>query len=182
MMVSLDGYVEDPNRSLDWVLIDRELHKFVNDQQAEVGTFLYGRGMYETMSSYWPVDGPDPANADFITEFARIWIDMPKVVFSKTLGKVDWNSRLVRDDPAAEVARLKDQPGKDLSVGGAHLAASLIQQDLVDEYQLFLNPVVLGGGTPYLPQLREPLNLEFAGAHTFSNGVVLVRYLRPRER
>jgi dihydrofolate reductase len=180
MMVSLDGYVEDQNHSLDWVIIDREIHKFANDQEAEVGIHLYGRGMYETMSAFWPVDGPNPSNPDYITEYARIWIDMPKVVFSKTLEKVDWNSRLVRGDAAAEVARLKEQSGKDLSVGGANLAAELIRHDLVDEYQLFVNPVILGGGTPYFPQLGEQLPLELAGAHTFSSGVVLVRYLRPK--
>jgi dihydrofolate reductase len=182
MMVSLDGYVEDQNHSLEWVLIDRELHKYVNDQQAEVDTYLYGRGMYETMSAFWPVEGLNPSNPDFVLEFAQIWIDMPKVVFSKTLENVDWNSRLVRGDAAAEVARLKAQPGKALGVGGATLAADLVRQDLVDEYYLFLNPVILGGGKRYFPQLDRPLNLKLVETHTFGSGVVFVRYLRSRER
>ena len=125
MGVSLDGFIEGPNRELDWSTPDEELHTFWNDQTREIGTSLYGRRMYELMAGFWPTADADPSAPSYVAEFARIWRDLPKVVFSTTLEKVDWNSRLVRDDVAEEVMKLKAQPGKDLSIGGSDLAAIL---------------------------------------------------------
>jgi dihydrofolate reductase len=178
MMVSLDGFVETPKREIDWVIIDEELHQFVNDQQRDIGTYLNGRRMYELMAEYWPTADEDPSNPAVIIEFSQIWKKMPKVVFSKTLDKVEWNARLVKGDFAEEVKKLKAQPGKDLSIGGARLAAECIRLGFVDEYQLFVNPIILGSGTPMFPPLDNKIALELVETRTFGSGVVLLRYQR----
>lgn len=176
MSVSLDGFVETPNREIDWVLVDEELHTFFNDQAREMGLFLYGRRMYELMVDHWPTADMVTSNPAYIVEYARIWKDMPKVVFSKTLDRVAWNSRLVREDITGELTKLKGQAGKDLSIGGPGLASTLVRLGLVDEYQLFVNPIVLGGGTSFFPSLPHPLNLRLIETRTFGSGVVYLRY------
>ncbi|HEX5590065.1 MAG TPA: dihydrofolate reductase family protein [Candidatus Limnocylindrales bacterium] len=176
MSVSLDGYVETPSRSLDWVQVDEELHAFFNDQTREIRTSIYGRRMYELMSSYWPTAESDPSARPVEIEFARLWSDLPKVVFSTTLTSVDWNSRLVRGDPVEEVRRLKAQPDFDMDVGGPTIAAPLIRAGLVDEYHVFLQPVVLGAGTPFFPPLDDPIELRLLETRTFQSGVVYLRY------
>ena len=176
MMVSLDGFVEDKNHSLDWITIDEELHQYFNDQEAEVATFLYGRRMYETMSAFWPTVEADPSIPGYILEYARIWRQKPKVVFSKTLDKVAWNSRLVREEAVGEIQKLKAQPGGILSLGGANLAADLVKNDLVDEYQLVVQPIILGGGTPFFPAGDLMLNLNLIESRKFGCGAVLLRY------
>ena len=180
MMVSLDGFIEDARHSLDWVLIDRQLHQFVNDQQAGTGAFLYGRRLYENMAAYWPTADQDPNATDFSLEWQQIWKAMPKIVFSKTLEKVAWNSRLVRDDAVAEVRKLKAQAGKDLSMGGATLAGSLMKQDLIDEIQLFVMPVILGSGTPFFPALDHQIKLHLVETRTFTSGAVFLRYQKEK--
>src|SRR5574341_820958 len=123
-MVSLDGFVEGPNQNLDWVIIDEELHNFVNDRQREIDTYLFGRRMYEVMT-YWETADTDPSNPEYVLEFARIWKGILKIVFSKTLEHVQGNARLSRGNIVEEIAQLKTQPGKDMSVGGATIAAAL---------------------------------------------------------
>ena len=176
MSVSLDGFTETPDGKIDWVIVDEELHTFFNAQAREQDAFLYGRRMYELMARYWPTVDANPSNPAYMVEFSRIWKDTPKVVFSKTLKEVAWNSRLVRDDIAGEVAKLKAQPGKDLGVGGPTLAASFMRLGLIDEYQLFINPVVLGTGTPFFPELSRRIDLQLVETRTFRSGVVYVRY------
>ena len=176
MMVSLDGYTAGPDGKIDWHIIDEELHQFINDQQAEVDTFLYGRRMYETMSSYWPTADSDPTNTKVELEWARIWMNMPKIVFSKTLNKVEWNSRLSRKVDPEEILRLKGQPGKALSVGGATLAASFIRQGLVDDFQLFVQPIIVGGGTPFFPTVDSMIRLKLIETRNFNCGVVYLHY------
>lgn len=176
LSVSLDGFAETRERGIDWLIVDEELHTFFNAQARETGADLYGRRMYELMAAYWPTADSDPSNPACVIEFARIWKDMPKVVFSKTLEKVEWNSRLVKGDIAAEMARLKAQPGKDLAVGGPTLAASLARLGLIDEYQLFVNPIVLGGGTPFFPAMEHRIDLHLVETRTFRSGVVYLRY------
>lgn len=178
MMVSLDGFVERPNHELDWVLIDEELHTFENDQARHMSAFLYGRRMYETMAAFWPTADQDPSAPPYIVDFARIWKEKPKIVFSTTLDRVDWNSRLIRDDVYAEVKKLKDQPGSDLGVGGADIAATFIRLGLIDEYQLLVHPVVLGSGTPFFPPLEQQIDLRLLETRTFRSGVVYLRYER----
>src|SRR5512144_1980453 len=129
-MVSLDGFIARADGALDWVIIDEELHKYVNDQQRELGAYLYGRRMYELMADFWPTGDADPSAPDYVAAFARIWREMPKIVFSKTLDDVGWNSSLVRGDVSGQIGRLKAEPGKDLEVGGAWLTGSLMQLGL----------------------------------------------------
>ena len=133
MSVSLDGFVETPTRSLDWVLVDEELRAVINDEGRAMGAFLYGRRMYQLMAGYWPTAEADPSATPTMREFARIWRDRPKVVFSRTLEAVAWNSRLVRDDAALEVVRLKARSDLDMDAGGPTLAATLMGAGLIDE-------------------------------------------------
>lgn len=180
MSVSLDGFIAGPGGDIEWGAPDEELHRFHNRHVAEIGVHLLGRRLYETMT-YWETADQQPELPEHILEFARIWKDLPKVVFSTTLQSVEGNTRLVRDGAAGEVARLKAQPGKDLAVGGAGLASTLARQDLIDEYRLFVNPVILGGGTPYFPPLDERFPLELLETRTFGSRVVYVRYRRVRD-
>ncbi len=175
MGVSLDGFIAGPDGEIDWSAPDEELHRFHNQQMRETGVELCGRGLYEVMT-YWETAEENPSISDSEREFAQIWKDTPKIVFSKTLEKVEGNFRLVRDNVAEEVAKLKEQPGKDLAVGGAGLASTLVRLNLIDEYRLFVSPVVLGGGTPYLPALDERLDLELLETRTFGSRVVYLRY------
>jgi dihydrofolate reductase len=176
LSVSLDGFIETRDRSLDWVIIDEEIHTFFNDQARHHDVFLYGRRLYELMAAYWPTADQDPTAPPYVVEFARIWRDKPKIVFSKTLNKVEWNSRLVRDNFAEEIAHLKAQPGNGLEISGPTLAATIMPLGLIDEYQLVVNPVVLGGGTPFFTTLPNPINLRLVETRTFKAGVVLLRY------
>lgn len=178
MSVSLDGFVETPKRSLDWVIVDEELHRFFNDEAREVGTFIYGRRLYELMANYWPTADADPSTPDYMVEFARIWKDKPKVVFSTTLDKVEWNSRLVTDDIAGEITKLKAKSGDDISIGGPNLASAFMRLGLIDEYRLYLQPVVLGAGTPFFPALSDPIHLRLVETRTFGSGVIYLRYER----
>jgi len=181
MMVSLDGFVAGPNEEIDWILIDEELHKYVNDQESAVDTYLYGRRIYELMAGFWPTADADPAAPDYIVEFAQIWKKTPKVVFSKTLEHVGWNARLVKDDVAGEIAKLKAQPGKDLEVAGAELASTAMRLGLIDEYWLYVQPVVLGTGKRMFPELGDKINLRLLETRTFASGVVLLRYQRAEQ-
>jgi dihydrofolate reductase len=142
-----------------------------------MGVHLCGRRLYETMV-YWETAGENPSAPEHELEFARIWKDMPKIVFSRTLEKVEGNARLVREGAAEAIAELKRQPGKDVAVGGAGLASTLIERGLIDEYRLFVSPVVLGGGTQYFPALAERIDLELLETRTFGSRVVYVRYRR----
>jgi dihydrofolate reductase len=177
MGVSLDGFIAGPNGEIDWSAPDEELHRFHNQQMREIGVHLCGRRLYEVMA-YWDTADQNPSAPEHELEFARIWKDTPKIVFSNTLEKVEGNATLVRDSVAEEVAKLKEQPGKDLAVGGAGLASDLIKLGLIDEYRLFVSPVVLGGGTPYFPALDERINLELVETRAFGSRVVYVRYRR----
>jgi dihydrofolate reductase len=178
MGVSTDGYIAGPDGEIDWSAPDEDLHRFHNQQTRETGVHLYGRGLYEAMVS-WEVADQRPSASEEVVEFARLWREMPKIVFSTSLEKVEGtNLVLAHGDVGVEVARLKQQPGDDLAVGGAGLAASLTELGLIDEYRMFVNPVVLGGGTPYFPTLDERISLELVETRTFGSQVVYLRYRR----
>jgi dihydrofolate reductase len=177
MGVSLDGFIAGPDGEIDWSAPDEELHRFHNQQTEELGAHFLGRRLYEVMV-YWETADQDPSIGAPELEFARIWQSLPKIVFSKTLETVEGNTRLATDGVADEVAKLKEQPGKDLAVGGAGLASTFTRLGLIDEYQLFVSPVVLGGGTPYFPALDERINLELVETRTFGSRVVYLRYKR----
>jgi dihydrofolate reductase len=176
MNVSLDGYVETPEHSLDWANVDEELHSWFNDRAREVDASLYGRRMYELMAGYWPTAESDPSATEVEREFARIWKPMPKIVFSSTLASVDWNSRLVRGDVGEELAQLRTEFDGDLDVSGATLAAEFIRRGLVEEYQLIVHPVVLGAGTPFFPELQSPIPLRLTETRTFGSGAIYLGY------
>ena len=178
MNVSLDGFIARLDGDLDWVLVDEEFHRFVNDQTRQLSTEIYGRRLYEIMTGYWPTADQDPATPDHEAEFARIWREVPKLVFSRTLEQVDGNSRLATGELADEVAALKSSSAKDLSIGGADLAGQALRQGLVDEVRLFVQPVVLGAGKPMFPAFEESLDLQLVETHTFGSGVVYLRYER----
>ena len=175
MTVSLDGFIAGRDGEIDWSAPDEELHRFHNRQTGELGAQLCGRRLYETML-YWETVEENPSAAQHVLEFARIWKTLPKIVFSMTLERVEGNARLLRDSVGDEVAKLKEQPGKDLAVGGAGLASTCIKLGLIDEYRLFVSPVVLGGGTPYFPALDDRISLELVETQTFACRVVYVRY------
>jgi dihydrofolate reductase len=175
--VSLDGYVETPDHSLDWTIVDDELHYWFNDQMRELDASLYGRRLYELMAAYWPTGESDPDATPAMREFAAIWKRMPKIVFSSTLKKVDWNSRLVRGNVGDELAQLKREFDGDLDVGGATLAASFIRAGLVDEFRLVIHPVAIGSGTPFFPAVASPIRLALLETHRFTSGVLYARYV-----
>jgi dihydrofolate reductase len=173
--VSLDGFIAGPAGEIDWTVPDVELHKFHNEHARELGAQLCGRRLYEVMT-YWDTAEEQPSLSDVELEFARIWKQTPKIVVSRTLGQVGANATLISDGVVEKVAELKRRPGKDLAVGGAGLASTLAQADLIDEYRLFISPVVLGSGTRYFPALAQRLELELVQTRTFGSRVVYVRY------
>lgn len=171
MMVSLDGLMEGPNHELDWHVWDADIAHYVADLENHIDTIVFGRVTYEMMAAYWPTS-TEPE--------ARMMNQLPKVVFSKTLKKVEWNkSRLAQGDVREEIERLKKQPGKDIAVfGSANLASTLARLGLIDEYRFFINPLVLGRGTPVL-RATERTALKLVKTQTLSSGVVLLCY-QPR--
>ncbi len=176
MFVSLVGYIATPDGGLDWSFPDAQVHRFVNDQARELGASLYGRRLYELMAAYWPTVEEGPGVPEVEVDFARVWRATPRIVFSRTLEQAEWSSRLVRENAAEEVARLKEQVSGDMEVGGPTLAAELIRHGLVDEYRMFVFPVVLGRGLPFFPALDAPLDLHLVETRAFDSGVVYLRH------
>ena len=174
--LSLDGYIDSAAGDPSWVVPDEELHRHFNDVEREIDTLLYGRRMYEIMAGYWPTADQDPSAPGVIVEYAQIWKPLPKVVFSSTLERVDWNSRLIRGDAVAEVARLKAQPsGGTMGVGGLLLASALASAGMIDEYRLYYVPIFLGSGRVAFSQIQNSIRLKTVETHTFSSGTVLLR-------
>jgi dihydrofolate reductase len=176
MNVSLDGFVETPDHSLDWTIVDEELHFWFNEQSRAADVFVYGRRLYEVMAAYWPHGASDPEATPAMVEFAQIWNPKPKVVFSSTLETVDWNSRLVRGNVGDEIERLRTEVDGEIEIGGPTLAAEVIRRGLVDEYRLVVHPVVLGAGTPFFPALDRPLALRLLETRRFASGVLYLGY------
>jgi dihydrofolate reductase len=176
--VSVDGFVETPDKSLAWTRVDDEVHSWFNDHMREIEASLYGRRLYELMSAHWPTVGSEPEATDVERDFGRLWLDTPKIVFSTTLKSVDFNSRLVSGDVGEQLARVRTEFQGDLEVAGANLASQFVRRGLVDEYQLMVHPVVLGAGTPFFPPLDAPIDLQLTETRTFDSGVTLLRYER----
>lgn len=174
-IMSLDGYVADEDGNFDWAAPDEEVHAFVNDLERPAGTYLYGRRMYETMR-YWETAHTLAGQSPVTLDFARIWQAADKIVYSTTLQAPSTaRTQLRRDFDPDQVRELKAAAGRDLTVGGSHLAAQAIRSGLVDEYQLFVVPVLVGGGTSALPH-HVRLNLSLADEHRFGNGVTYLCY------
>ncbi|GLP68097.1 deaminase [Streptomyces sp. TUS-ST3] len=176
MGMSLDGYIEGPDRDISWHRVDEELHTHMNATIGAMGGLLHGRVVYELMAAYWPTADADPDAPASVREFAPIWRDLPKVVYSRTLTKVDWNSTLVREVVPEEVRALKAQPGGDLALGGVELGTSFLRLGLVDELRIYVHPVLVGQGKPLFPPADTLTSLRLVESHTFGNGVVLLRY------
>ncbi len=172
-IASLDGYVVDASGSFDWAVPDAEVHAFVNDLERPIGTYLYGRRLYETMAAWETIettgDGPGP-------DFARIWQSANKIVYSRTLDKITTSkTRFEREFEPDAVRRLKASATRDISVGGAELAGQALRAGLVDECHLFLTPILVGGGRRSLPDgVRIPL--ELIDERRFASGVVHLHY------
>ena len=176
MNVSLDGFIETPDHSLDWGTVDDELHTFFNDQTRTLDATLYGRRLYEVMAAYWPTGETNPASTDAMREFARVWNPMPKIVFSTSLEHVEHNSRLVRGDVGPVFEGIRREFDGDIGVAGPNLAGQFVRRGLIDEYRLVVHPVVLGAGTPFWPVLGAPLRLRPLETHTFGSGVEFRSY------
>ena len=134
MSMSLDGFIEGPDRQIDWHMVDDELHSHFNEQVGKMGAILSGRVTHQLMAEFWPTADKDPASTGPMVEFARIWRDMPKFVFSRTQERAGWNTTVVRDVVPAQIQELKAHPGGDLVIGGADLAAAFMQHGLIDEF------------------------------------------------
>jgi dihydrofolate reductase len=174
-IASLDGYIEDRDGRFDWAVPDDEVHGFINDLQRPVGTYLYGRRMYETMAG-WETDHTLAAQAQLMRDFAQIWQGADKIVYSTTLENPSTaRTRIERDFDPEAVRRLKASGERDLTVGGPDLAGHAFKAGLVDECQLFVAPVVVGGGKQSLPD-DVRLELELLDQRRFGNGMVYLRY------
>jgi dihydrofolate reductase len=181
MSVSLDGFMAGPDGELDWHMVDDELHLYVNDELRTMGAFLNGRVTYELMAGFWPTADSDPSSTGPMVEFAGIWRDMPKIVYSRSLQNVQWNTAIVRDVVPEEVLQLKAQAGGDLVVGGADIATEFMRHDLIDELTLFVHPILIGAGKPLFHRSEARIRFHLATTRTFGNGVVMLRYRRTEE-
>jgi dihydrofolate reductase len=174
-IASLDGYVEDEGSKFDWAMPDEEVHAFVNDLERPIGTYLYGRRMYETMV-FWETASAEADEPEVFYDYAGIWRDAEKIVYSRTLQSVSSErTRIEREFDPDAVRRLKQSSGADIAVGGAELAGQAIGAGLVDECHLFLCPIVVGGGKRALPD-NVRAQLELLDERRFQNGVVHLHY------
>lgn len=192
--VSLDGYMEGPDHDISWHRVDDELHQHFNDVLRGMGAFLDGRRTYELMAEYWPTADADPAAPGPVREFAGIWRDMPKVVYSRTLETVGPNTTLLREVVVDEVLALKASAGGDLALGGADLARTFLAHGLVDAFRIYVHPVLLGAGVRLFgdhgvdgagagagaggPDGAAASGLQLVETHEFGNGVVLLHHAR----
>jgi dihydrofolate reductase len=178
--MSVDGYMEGPGRDISWHRVDEEVHEHFNEVLGTMGAFLEGRVTYELMESFWPTADSDPDSAPAEVEFARIWRRTPKIVYSRTLERAGSNATIVRQVDPDEVRALKSRFRGDLVVGGAHLAAEFHRLDLVDEFRIYVHPVLVGNGTPSFARGEAMRPLRLIETRTFGNGVVLLRHERDR--
>jgi dihydrofolate reductase len=178
LSVSLDGFFEGPDHDLSWHLVDDEVHVHFNQVLGAMSAFLDGRITYEGMAEVWPTADSDPDSTGPMIEFSRIWRDMPKIVYSRTLDRADWNTTVKREVVPEEIQELKNRPGGDMAVGGPNLAETFRRHDLIDEYRLYVQPVLLGSGRQLFGPADTPTRLRLVENRTFGNGVVLLRHER----
>jgi dihydrofolate reductase len=176
MGATVDGYVVGPDGRFDWTAPDEEVFRFHIDEIRGVGAYLLGRRLYEAML-YWERTEQSPS-LDFSTlEWAALWKALPKVVFSTTLSAVEGNARLASGGLAEEIERLRAEPGEgDIAIGGATLAADAAALDLIDEYRVWVYPVLVGGGIPYFAPVERRVDLDLLETRTFASNVVYLRY------
>lgn len=176
---SLDGYFEGPDHDLSWGRVDEELHAHFNEHLATMSAFLEGRVTYELMEAFWPTADQDPEHPPTMREFAGTWRAVPKVVFSRTLAEVGPNASLRAGVDPEEIRALKQQPGGDMTLGGVDLVETFRRLGLVDEYRLYVHPVLIGRGRRLFETADTPTHLELVETRRFGNGVVLLRYAVP---
>jgi dihydrofolate reductase len=179
MSVSVDGFIADREGAFGWTAPSEGLFRFHLEQVGELGGYLCGRRLYETML-VWETD-PSLRDSELGAAFADVWCAIPKVVFSRTLDSFTGNARLAEASVAEEAAAALDATDRDVSIGGAGLAAAAIELGLVDELRLFRYPIVIGGGTPFLPPVPEDVPLELIETRTFDSRVIYERYRRARD-
>jgi dihydrofolate reductase len=179
MGVSVDGFVADREGAFSWSVPNEEQFRFHVTQTRELGGFVLGRRLYETML-VWETD-PSMRDSELDAAFADVWCAIPKVVFSHTLDSVQGNARLAEAPLAEEVAAALDATDKDVAIGGAGLAAAAVELGLVDELRMFRNPVIVGGGTPFLPPVTDDIALDLIETRTFGSRVIYERYGRARD-
>jgi dihydrofolate reductase len=180
MSTSVDGFITDRKGAFEWTAPTEELFRFHLAQVRELGGYLLGRRLYETML-VWETD-PSLRDNEPGAAFADVWCAIPKVVFSRTLDRVRGNARLAEASLAEEVAAALDATDKDVSIGGAGLAAAAIELGLVDELRMFRYPIVVGGGTPFLPPVTDDIALELIESRTFGSRVIYERYRHARDK
>jgi dihydrofolate reductase len=178
-MITLDGFFEGPKREIDWHNVDKEFNEFAEHQLNETDIILFGRVTYELMARYWPTENAiknDPIIANNMNA-------IPKIVFSKTLEKAEWNNtRLIKENIVDEISQLKHQPGKEIAIfGSSALAATLIQLELIDEYRIMINPVILGSGTSVFKGVSSRLDLKLIRTKLFHSGNILLYYQPDRK-
>jgi len=179
-MMTLDGFFEGTNHTIDWHNVDAEFNEFADEQLNSVGTLIFGRKTYDLMVSYWTT--PTALTNDPV--IANQMNSKLKIVFSKTLTKAEWNNTLlIKDNIVTEIEKIKQLPGKDLIIlGSADLASTFRQHDLIDEYRIMINPIVLGQGTPLFKQTTERFNLKLIKTKIFNSGNVLLYYEPKRDK
>lgn len=173
---SLDGYIEGPNGEFDWPIMGPELSAYAHRLSEEADTFVYGRVVYDMMAGFW-LQAESISDDPHDLAFAPVWREKPKIVFSGSMDKADWNTRVISGDLAEEVTALKAQPGGDLLLfGGSALPAALTREGLIDEYHVFVHPVVLGGGKPVFLDPVRRIALELVESRILDAQAVLLRY------
>lgn len=174
-LTSLDGYIADEQGDFDWAAPDNDVHAFINDLERPIGTYLYGRRLYETMV-FWETAAAQPDQSPVALDYAKLWQAADKIVYSTTLETArSARTRIERTFDAKAVRAMKDATDRDLSIGGPALAAHAFRAGLVDEIRLFLSPVTVGGGNSFFPD-RLRLDLQLLAERGFGNGVTYLRY------
>jgi dihydrofolate reductase len=177
-MVSLDGFIAGSDDDISWHRVDEEFNQYAIELLNSVDSILFGRVTYQLFENYWPAAALNPSTSQSDLEIAHKINDMIKIVFSRTLQNVPWkNSRMLKEFIPEEVQILKRQPGKDMVVyGSGSIVSAFMQSGLIDDYRIFVNPVVLGSGKPLFKNIKNGINLKLLNARTFNNGNVLLRY------
>jgi dihydrofolate reductase len=173
--ITMDGFISGPDGSLDWAIADKQLHEAAIDLLNSTDIILFGRKTYQLMLDYWPAAENDPSMPDYMVAFAKTLNPMKKVVFSKTLKNVGWNTTLKKEIDFEEMRRMKKQKGKDIGIDGASVAQQFMREGLIDELQLLVHPVVLGAGKPLFSGLKR-IDFELMGEERFASGVVMLKY------
>jgi len=175
--ISLDGFIEGPERQIDWHRIDAELHQYLNDDLRSMAAFVEGRVTYELMAAYWPTADADPDASPQIVDFAQIWRGMPKVVLSRTMTETDDPRATIRREIDPDEIRALTEQG-DIVIGGADVITAFRELDLVDDYRVYVHPVLIGRGKRLFPDTDAAADLRLVDIRTFGNGVVRLHYLR----